>query len=119
MTIDSRRTFLVESATATIAGLTLAVPSQPAFALGGGLGKANAKLSAYGLPPMSKVPDGFVPLVEVYGKGKNRDPILVQFSHPIDWVVTLPSQDVNGEDGYVFYVPIYLVSVCAIMSHDS
>lgn len=47
------------------------------------------------------MPDGFSPLLELWGKGKNRTPLLVQFSHPSDWVVTLPSQDVNGEDGTI------------------
>ena len=50
---------------------------------------------------MTSVPDGFSPLAEVWGKGRNRDPIMVNFAHPIDWVVTLPSQDVNGEDGTI------------------
>ncbi len=40
-------------------------------------------------------------MAEVWGKGKNRDPLLVSFLHPVDWVVTLPSQDVNGEDGTI------------------
>lgn len=76
---------------------------QPANALGfgGGLSKVNAKLQAYGVPQMDKLADGFSPLLEVYGKGKNRDPLLVQFVHPSDWVVTLPSQDTNGEDGTI------------------
>lgn len=56
---------------------------------------------SYGLPPMTSVPDGFSPLAEVWGKGRNRDPLMINFAHPIDWVVTLPSQDVNGEDGTV------------------
>lgn len=37
----------------------------------------------------------------MWGKGKNRDPLLVSFLFPVDWVVTLPSQDVNGEDGTI------------------
>ena len=56
---------------------------------------------SYGVPQMDKLADGFSPLLEVYGKGKNRDPLLVQFVHPSDWVVTLPSQDTNGEDGTI------------------
>ena len=56
---------------------------------------------SYGLPQIQSIPDNFSPLVEIWGKGSNRDPLLVQFSHPIDWVVTLPSQDVNGEDGTI------------------
>jgi hypothetical protein len=41
------------------------------------------------------------PLLEVYGKGKNRFPLLVLMNHPLTWVVQLPSNDVNGEDGTV------------------
>lgn len=26
---------------------------------------------------------------------------MVTFSHPVDWVVTYPSNDVNGEDGTI------------------
>ena len=100
---ESRRAFMnyvVQSAVVT-SGFNLLGSVQPAYALGGGLSRVNAKLSAYGLPAVAKLPDGFVPLLEVYGKGKNRDAMLVQFAHPIDWVVTLPSQDVNGEDGTI------------------
>lgn len=41
------------------------------------------------------------PLLEVYGKGRNRFPLLVLMNHPVTWVVTLPSNDVNGEDGTI------------------
>ena len=61
----------------------------------------NASTHRYGVATIDKVPDGFSPLAEVWGKGRNRDPLLVSFLHPIDWVVTLPSQDVNGEDGTI------------------
>merc|ERR1712087_237622 len=44
---------------------------------------------------------GLNPLLEIYGKGKNRFPLLVLMNHPITWVVTLPSNDVNGEDGTI------------------
>lgn len=55
---------------------------------------------SYGLPgPI--VPQGLTPLASIYGKGKNRFPLLVTFSHPPDWVVTLPSIDINGEDGTI------------------
>ena len=54
-----------------------------------------------GLPPIANVKGGFSPLLEVWGKGANRIPILVQFQYPLSWVVTLPSNDVNGEDGTV------------------
>ena len=54
-----------------------------------------------GLAPVANVKGGFSPLLEVWGKGANRFPILVQFQYPLSWVVTLPSNDVNGEDGTV------------------
>lgn len=54
----------------------------------------------YGLAPMT-VPNGFSPLLEIYGKGKNRFPLLVNFAHPSTWVVTLPNNNVNGEDGTI------------------
>ena len=54
-----------------------------------------------GLPAVSKVPDGFSPLLYLYGQGKNRFPLLVQFNHPFDWVVTVPSNDKNSEEGTV------------------
>ena len=47
------------------------------------------------------VPGSYSALAEIYGKGANRSPLLVAFGFPIDWVVTLPSQDVNGEDGTI------------------
>ena len=50
---------------------------------------------------MASVPDGFSPLAEIWGKGNNREPLMINFAHPLDWVVTLPSQDVNGEDGTI------------------
>ena len=55
----------------------------------------------YGLPAITKVPNGMKPLLEVYGKGRNRFPLLVLMTHPFTWVVQLPSNDVNGEDGTV------------------
>jgi len=55
----------------------------------------------YGLPPLTNVPDGFSPLLQLYGKAANRAPLLVQFVHPFDWVVTVPSIDVNGEEGTI------------------
>ena len=54
------------------------------------------------MPPVGDVPGGFSTLLEIYGRGKNRlFPCLVQFNYPLSWVVTLPSNDVNGEDGTV------------------
>jgi hypothetical protein len=55
----------------------------------------------YGLPVVGNVPGGFSPLLELYGKGKNRFPLLVQFNHPVTWVVTTPMNDLNGEGGTV------------------
>eukprot|EP00584_Thalassiosira_punctigera_P004902 CAMPEP_0172529452 /NCGR_PEP_ID=MMETSP1067-20121228/3519_1 /TAXON_ID=265564 ORGANISM="Thalassiosira punctigera, Strain Tpunct2005C2" /NCGR_SAMPLE_ID=MMETSP1067 /ASSEMBLY_ACC=CAM_ASM_000444 /LENGTH=295 /DNA_ID=CAMNT_0013313501 /DNA_START=102 /DNA_END=989 /DNA_ORIENTATION=+ len=98
----TRRGFMdnVASATAAIAGgsFLLTAPS-PAIAYG--LNKANDKLASYGLPGLSNVPNGYSALAEIYGKGANRSPLLVAFGFPLDWVVTLPSQDVNGEDGTI------------------
>mmetsp|Transcript_5263 Transcript_5263/g.7349 ORF Transcript_5263/g.7349 Transcript_5263/m.7349 type:complete len:271 (+) Transcript_5263:96-908(+) len=72
----------------------------PAALALGGANKVNTKLLSYGLP-QAIVPNGLVPLFEIYGRGKNRFPLAVTFSHPVDWVVTLPSNDVNGEDGQI------------------
>lgn len=47
------------------------------------------------------MPNGYSALAEIYGRGANRTPLLVAFGFPLDWVVTLPSQDVNGEDGTI------------------
>jgi hypothetical protein len=98
----SRRGFMDELATATaaIAGAS-SVWMQPSPAMAYGLSKANDKLASYGLPGLSNIPNGYSALAEIYGKGGNRSPLLVAFGFPIDWVVTLPSQDVNGEDGTV------------------
>jgi len=109
----SRRSFLsrvvaTTSAAAVAGGFAVSSSSllvEPAEALGlpggGSLTKVNAKLRGYGVPQIDKLADGFSPLAEVWGKGKNRDPLLVQFVHPSDWIVTLPSQDTNGEDGTI------------------
>jgi hypothetical protein len=105
---STRRTFFSQSLSiATIAATTvggasvLTITPLPASAAVSGINKVNAKLKGFGLPPVSSVPDGFQPLLEIYGKGKNRTPLLVTFNHPLSWVVTLPSQNVNGEDGTV------------------
>jgi len=100
---SSRRSFLASQAAASFGVATALVNGvniEPAAAFGGGLSKVNNQLKGYGLPTIS-VPDGFSPLLELYGKGNNRTPLLIQFAHPSDWVVTLPSQDVNGEDGTI------------------
>jgi hypothetical protein len=41
--------------------------------------------NSYGLPTIANVPKGFSPLAEVWGRGKNRDPLMVSFIHPSDW----------------------------------
>jgi len=99
---DDRRSFFNKVVgSVAIAGVSLLESPFPANAIGGGLKKVNAKLASYGLPTIDKVADGFTPLAEVWGRGKNRDPLMISFTHPSDWVVTLPSQDVNGEDGTI------------------
>jgi hypothetical protein len=89
------------AAAAALNTLSIASPPAPASAAVSGGQKVNAKLKAFGLPQTGPIPDGFSPLLEIYGKGKNRFPLLVTFSHPLTWVVTLPSNDKNGEDGTV------------------
>jgi hypothetical protein len=101
---DSRRGFLADIASTSAAFILgtsgVLLPSAPALAISGG-NKVDAKLRAYGLPPLGPVPNGFSPLLEFWGKGKNRFPILVSFMHPLTWVVTTPSIDSNGEDGTI------------------
>jgi len=96
---STRRDFFAQSAAAAAAATTFGFVD-PAYAVQGA-GKVNAKLKGFGLPAVASIPDGFSPLLEVYGKGKNRSPLLVTFSHPLSWVVTLPSNTVNGEDGTI------------------
>jgi hypothetical protein len=45
--------------------------------------------------------DGLTPLVEIYGKGANRFPLLVTFQYPFDWVVVTPNNNANGEGGTI------------------
>ncbi|KAL3943612.1 MAG: hypothetical protein SGBAC_002321 [Bacillariaceae sp.] len=101
---DSRREFFGKAGATAISlssGLSLDLLTPlPANAVGG-FDKVSAQLKAYGLPPAAKPPNGLNPLLEVWGKGKNRFPLLVLMNHPITWVVTLPSNDVNGEDGTI------------------
>ena len=96
---NTRRGFLERVAGTTAAIVVGSTFSSPAYAVGGKK-KVDAKLVGYGFPP-AVVPDGLVPLCHLYGRGANRSPILVTFSHPFDWVVVVPSNDVNGEDGTV------------------
>ncbi|CAB9497838.1 expressed unknown protein [Seminavis robusta] len=98
---DSRREFFSRSVGIAAAGLGVPfLPLESANAVSG-VSKVNAKLKGFGLPVVSEVQNGFSPLLEVYGKGRNRFPILVQFNYPLTWVVTVPSNDQNGEDGTV------------------
>lgn len=98
---SNRRVFFTQSVAAVAAWNALLLPVPSAVAAVSGVGKVNTKLKSFGLPPVTAVPDGFAPLLEIYGKGKNRTPLLVTFSHPLSWVVTLPSNNVNGEDGTI------------------
>lgn len=61
----------------------------------------NTRMLSFGLPGLVNVPNGYSALAEIYGKAANRSPLLVAFGFPLDWVVTLPSQDMNGEDGTI------------------
>jgi hypothetical protein len=103
----SRRDMMQRPFTSSIAAVVATVaasafaPSQPALAAVTGTNKVNAKLSTFGLPNIVDLPDGYVPLLEIYGKGKNRNPLLVTFNHPLNWVATLPSNTNNGEDGTI------------------
>lgn len=100
---DSRRGFLSKSfatysaAALASTGVLAPLPANAASAEA----KVNARLKSYGLPPIVKVTNNMKPLLEVYGKGKNRFPLLVLMNHPITWIVQLPSNDVNGEDGTI------------------
>ena len=99
----SRRGMIQQSIAAStlLPSLLLLSQPQPANAAVAGANKVNAKLATFGLPKISEIPDGFVPILEIYGKGKNRTPLLVTFNHPLNWVVTLPSNNNNGEDGTI------------------
>jgi len=102
MSADSRRDFLNRVATTSaVVAAGLGAGVMPANAIGGGLSKVNAKLASFGVPTISALPGGFTPLAAIYGKGANRFPLLVSYVHPSDWVVTLPSNDANGEDGTI------------------
>jgi hypothetical protein len=103
---DSRRAFITQAAgtsalllggLASGSGVMAPMPAQAVS----GEKKVNAKLLGYGLPALENVPSGMTPLLEVYGKGKNRDPLLVSFSYPLSWVKIIPSNNMNGEDGTI------------------
>ena len=96
---DSRRAFLGKIAATTAAVTASVVAPSPALAVGG-KNKVNTKLLSFGLPP-AVIPEGLSPLCHIYGKGKNRFPILVTFAHPFDWVVSVPNNDANGEEGTI------------------
>lgn len=100
---SSRRSFVssvISSGVAAVGGLSLNTFFPNVANALTGEKKVNAKLKAFGLPPQPKV-DGLTPLVEIYGKGSNRFPLLVTFSYPLTWILTLPSNDKNGEDGTI------------------
>jgi hypothetical protein len=102
--VGNRRDFMSTVVGGFASPLLLTVASfgvaEPARAVSG-MSKVNARLQGFGLPTYQKVPDGFTPLCEIYGKGRNRFPVLVTFAHPLTWIATLPSNDANGEDGTV------------------
>jgi hypothetical protein len=83
----------------------LTVIGNAAPVLAGGLSEANEKLGMYGLPPIVFVPPGFNALVSEYGRGNNqkdiKNPILVQFCHPSNWIVAKTVVNNNGESGTV------------------
>jgi len=91
---SSRRAFLSTP-------LLIPLLPQSASAFGSNAKTVNSKLKAYGLPPLVSVPDGFSPLLELYGNAANRKPLLVQFCYPSTWVVIVPNQDKNGEEGTI------------------
>ena len=104
---DSRRGFFakVASGAALVTssfGEALAIRPSPAFAKATqGLDKVNARLRGYGLPLQENIPNGLVPLADIWGKGANRFPLLVTFCYPLTWVITTPNNDANGEEGTI------------------
>merc|ERR1712232_1424005 len=101
---SSRKAFLTKVtsiSTAAILGSSAMKPAPAAALFGSSAAKVNAKLAAYGSPQIDIIPDGFTSLLEIYGKGRNRDPLLVQFLYPVDWVTILPNNDENGEEGTI------------------
>lgn len=96
----SRKAFL--SKISIMSSIIVSQSPQAALALfGSNAAKANTVLSSYGLPEIKSIPDGFTTLLEIYGKAQNREPLLVQFQYPVDWVTILPNIDANGEEGTI------------------
>ena len=93
------------------AALVVGQALAPSSALAMNEDKFKAQLKGYGLPTPPKTPDGFFPVLEVYGKvaaatednkaGVTLDPLLVSFNSPSAWLVQRPNIDVNGEDGTI------------------
>lgn len=69
------------------------------------LESVNEKLSSYDLPPMLFVPPGFQPVVSEYGRGNSqsaiKNPIIVQFAAPQNWIVEKTNVNANGEAGKI------------------
>jgi len=71
--------------------------------------KQNKLLKVAGLPPVKPddVPKGFNLLVdvldqsEIYGRVRERDPVIVQFVYPSSWLVVRPVVDKNGQSGTI------------------
>eukprot|EP00640_Fibrocapsa_japonica_P002376 CAMPEP_0113943100 /NCGR_PEP_ID=MMETSP1339-20121228/19177_1 /TAXON_ID=94617 /ORGANISM="Fibrocapsa japonica" /LENGTH=278 /DNA_ID=CAMNT_0000947869 /DNA_START=170 /DNA_END=1006 /DNA_ORIENTATION=- /assembly_acc=CAM_ASM_000762 len=74
--------------------------SSPQSAEAKSIKEANNELTNYGVSPFEgNVPQGFSPLVEVWGKDGIRPPYLISFLYPALWVIQKPSMTTNGESG--------------------
>ena len=91
----SRRSAASIGAVGLASGLFGATPS-PALAYD--LKKYNNKLDKLGLPPVSKIPDGFSPVLSSVNQDQS---LIVQFNYPNGWLVVKPSVNSNGESGTV------------------
>jgi len=116
--------------TAFAAGLTTLLPGRSAEAAGLAFGYGtnvkdiDAQLSAFGLKSMGQVPNGFKPLIQAVGGSvganvdgskiidsigsivtdgglKTGERLLLLFSYPSAWIVSLPTLTANGESGTV------------------
>lgn len=90
----------------TLKALLASAILMPKAAFATSLKMCNEKLASYGLPPILFVPPGFAPLVSEFGRGNIKEglaenPILVQFSHPANWVESKTSVNNNGEAGTI------------------